>query len=364
MPATEIAARPNAWLEVRRTRGVKAGIMRTSILRQSLTLLVRGATALLASMLPVVAAPAVLMQAAVVSHGRLTLRSVPRPIPAAGQVLIEVRAAGVNPADWKMARMARRMGPDPILGLDAAGTVVALGPAVSGWRVGEAVIAVTGPPHGSYAQYTVASAQSIAPKPRTLTFEQAAGIPVAGITAWHALIDIAHLRQGERVLIDGGAGGVGSAAVQVAKSRGAYVIATARASNTSYLHSIGADEVIDYTAGPFESKVHNVDVVLDTVSPQDGIRAVRTLKPGGWLISLVGRIPAARCAAARIRCSAPHGSGGLPAGAILDHVVALADAGGYKVSVEHVFPLADAAEAWRLSEGGHTRGKLIVIPAH
>jgi NADPH:quinone reductase-like Zn-dependent oxidoreductase len=338
--------------------------MRTSILRQSVTLLACSAIGLLASVPRPAAAAAALMQAAVVSQGRPTLRSVPIPAPAAGQVRIEVRAAGVNPADWKMARMAGRMGPDPILGLDAAGTIDALGPGVTGWRVGEAVIAVTGPPHGSYAQYTVVSAQALAPKPRTLTFEEAAGIPVAGITAWHSLVDIAHLRRGERVLIDGGAGGVGSAAVQIAKARGAYVIATARASNTSYLKSIGADEVIDYTTGPFEMKVNNVEVVLDTVSPRDGIRAIRTLVPGGWLISLVGPIPAARCAAARIRCSAPHGSAGRPPGPILDQVVALADAGGYKVSVEHVFPLADAAEAWRLSRGGHTRGKLILMPAH
>lgn len=338
--------------------------MRTSIARQSVVWLIGGVAALLVSMLSAAADPAGLMQAAVVSRGHLVMRSVPIPAPGEGQVRIAVRAAGVNPADWKMARMAGRMGPDPILGLDAAGTIDALGPGVAGWKVGEAVIAVTGPPHGAYAQYTLASIQTLAPKPRTLTFEEAAGIPVAGITAWHSLVDIAHLRRGERVLIDGGAGGVGSAAVQIAKARGAYVIATARASNTRYLKSIGADEVIDYTAGPFETKVKNVDVVLDTVNRQDGLRAIRTVRPGGLLISIVGPIPAARCAAAKIRCAAPHGSGGLPAAPILEHVVALADAGRYRVSVEHVFPLADAAEAWRLSRGGHTRGKLILTVAH
>ncbi|MGH8150360.1 MAG: NADP-dependent oxidoreductase [Steroidobacteraceae bacterium] len=303
------------------------------------------------------------MRAAVVNGGRLVMRSVPRPVPSAGEVRIEVRAASVNPADWKMKRMKGPMGPDPILGLDAAGTIDALGPAVAGWRVGEAVIAVTRPPHGAYAQYTVASVHALARKPRALTFDEAAGIPVAGITAWHSIVDIAHVLPGERILIDGGAGGVGSAAVQVAKARGAYVIATALASNTAYLHSIGADEVIDYSAGPFEKKVKNLDVVLDTVSVADGIRAIRTLKPGALLISLVGPIPAARCAAARIRCEAPHGSGGLPAAPILDHVVALANAGKYRVSVEHVFPLADAAQAWQLSEAGHTRGKLVLSVA-
>jgi NADPH:quinone reductase-like Zn-dependent oxidoreductase len=338
--------------------------MRAPIALQSLTLLVGGIVALPFATLPATAAPPALMQAAVISRGHPVLRSVPIPAPAADQVRIAVRAAGVNPADWKMARMAGRMGPEPILGLDAAGTIDAIGPGVSGWKVGEAVIAVTGPPHGAYAQYTLASVRALAPKPRTLTFEQAAGIPVAGITAWHSLVDIAHVRGGERVLVDGGAGGVGSAAVQIAKARGAYVIATARASNARYLKSIGADEVIDYTAGPFESKVKNVDVVLDTVDVDDGIRAIGTLKPGGWLVSIVGPMPAARCAAARIHCSAPHGSGALPAAPILDHVVALANAGRYRVSVEHVLPLADAAKAWQLSRGGHTRGKLILSVAH
>jgi NADPH:quinone reductase-like Zn-dependent oxidoreductase len=303
------------------------------------------------------------MRAAVLNGGRLVMRSVPRPVPSAGEVRIEVRAASVNPADWKMKKMKGPMGPNPILGLDAAGTIDALGPGVEGWHVGEAVIAVTGPPHGAYAQYTVASVRALARKPRTLTFNEAAGIPVAGITAWHSLVDIAHVRPGERVLIDGGAGGVGSAAVQVAKALGAYVIATALASNTTYLHSIGADQVIDYSAGPFEQKAKDVDVVLDTVSAADGIRAIRTLKAGGLLISLVGKIPAARCAAARIRCEAPHGSGGLPAAPILDHVVALANAGKYRVSVEHVFPLADAPKAWQLSKAGHTRGKLVLSVA-
>ncbi len=332
--------------------------MRTPNPRKAAPLLAFG-LALLAPSLAALAAGST-MSAMVVSGGRLTMQTVPMPEPGADEVRIKIRAAGVNPADWKMLRMTGPAGAAPILGLDASGIIDAVGPSVSGWRRGEAVIALTRPPHGSYAQYAVVPVDFIARKPRTLTFEQAAGIPVAAITAWRSLIDVAHVTRGQRVLIDGGAGGVGSAAVQIAKSRGAYVIATASARHFRFLRSIGADEVIDYTTGPFEQKVKDVDVVVDTVSVEDGIRAMRTLKPGGMLVWLVGQVPTDRCAAARIRCAKPGSSGGQPATPYLDQVVALANAGRYRVSVEHALPLSDAAEAWRLSKQGHTRGKLIL----
>jgi NADPH:quinone reductase-like Zn-dependent oxidoreductase len=304
------------------------------------------------------------MKALVLSGGQLVMRSVPKPAPAIGEVRIAVRAAGVNPADWKMARRSGRMGPTTILGLDAAGTIDAVGPSVTGWKPGDAVIALTRPPHGAYAQYTIVSVGFIAHKPRTLTFEQAAGIPVAAETAWRSLNDVAHLQSGQRVLIDGGAGGVGSAAVQIAKARGAYVIATASPRNARFLRSIGADEVIDYTSGPFEQKVKDVDVVLDTVNPDDGLRSMRTLKPGGILVSVVGPMPPDRCAAAGIRCAIPGPSSAQPAAPYLDQIVALADAGKYRVSVERVFPLSEVAEALKLSQQGHTRGKLILAIPH
>lgn len=300
------------------------------------------------------------MQAMVLRDGKLVLQAVPLPEPGTGQVRIRIRAAGVNPADWKMARAGGRLGPDPILGLDASGTIDALGPQVTGWKRGEAVIALTRPPHGSYAQYALVSTDFIAPKPHSLSFDQAAGIPVAGITAWRSLVDVAHLQSGQRVLIDGAAGGVGSAAVQIAKAHGAYVIGTASPRHASYLRTIGADEVIDYTAGPFEQKVSNVDVVLETVSRDDGLRALRTLKPGGMLVSIAGAMPLERCTAAHVRCAAPGSSGGQPATAYLADIDRLVAAGKYRVSVERTLPLREAAEALRLSREGHTQGKLIL----
>src|SRR6185437_10524354 len=140
-------------------------------------------------------------------QGKARFTSVPLPKPGPGEVRIEVRAAGVNPADWKIARavsqpgMAARYGSHPILGLEAAGIIDAVGPSVSGWRRGEPVIAITRPPHGSFAHFTVVSTTFIAPKPRSMTYEEAAGIPVAGVTAWRSLIEVAHLTQGQRVLI-------------------------------------------------------------------------------------------------------------------------------------------------------------------
>lgn len=322
--------------------------------------LVLGSTLLLLASAAAAWAAGGSMQAMVLSGGDLVPRSVPVPQPEAGEVRIAIRAAAVNPADWKMVRMGRAHGPDPILGLDAAGVIDAIGPQVHGWKRGEAVIALTRAPHGAYAQYTVVATDFIARKPRSMSFAEAAGIPVAGITAWRSLIDVAHVVRGQRVLIDGAAGGVGSAAVQIAKAHGAYVIGTASPRHAAYVRSLGADEVIDYTAGPFEQKVKDVDVVLDTVSRDDGLRSMSTLKAGGVLVSIVGAMPADRCSQARIRCAVPGSSGGQPATPYLEDVARLVETGKYHVSVERTLPLTDAAEAWRLSKEGHTEGKLVL----
>ena len=315
----------------------------------------------LLTLIPLAAAAADMRALVLSSDGSLVMQSVPVPQPGAGEVRIRVRAAGVNPADWKMAaRMAGTGSAPVILGLDAAGTIDALGPGVSGWKRGEAVIALVRPPHGAYAQYTIASAANIARKPRTMSFEAASGIPVAGITAWRSLFNVGHLKRGERVLIEGGAGGVGSAAVQIAKAHGAYVIATASTANMPFLRSLGVDEPIDHTAGAFEKKVANVDIVLDTANREVGIEAMGTLKPGGVLVSIVGPMPPERCAAAHIECGMPGSSGDRAAAEFLEDVARIVDAGKYRVSIEHVYPLAEGGRAWALGREGHTRGKIVL----
>jgi NADPH:quinone reductase-like Zn-dependent oxidoreductase len=294
------------------------------------------------------------MHAVVLSNGNFQLQTLPRPEPQAGQVRIKVRAASVNPVDWKLAARA-----DPggrlIPGRDLSGVIDAVGDAAGPWKVGEAVIAIaTG---GSYAEYAIAAVNAVAPKPRRLSFEEAAGMPVVGETAWRALVTIAEVRPGERVLVHGGAGGVGSSAVQVAKARGAYVIATASPAHDAFLRSLGVDEVIDYHKVGFEEKLKDIDVVLNTVDAETGARSIAIVRPGGILVSVAGAAPATQCEAAKIRCAVT----GIATGEMLAAVSELADQGKFRIHIDRQFPLADAAQALELNRQGHTGGKIILV---
>jgi NADPH:quinone reductase-like Zn-dependent oxidoreductase len=309
--------------------------------------------AALCSMLGARAVPAAgLMQAGVVSGTSVQLKSVAIPEPRSGEVRIRVRAASVNPVDWKLA--ARGSAEGHIAGRDLAGVIDALGPGVARWKVGDAVVAVS--TSGSYAEYALASVQAIAAKPARWSFDEAAGLPVVGETAWRAMVTVANVQSGQRVLVQGGAGGVGSIAVQIAHDRGARVSATASAANAQFLRSIGASEVIDYHSVRFEERLHDLDVVLNTVDPDIGLRSMKVLRPGGILVSVVGVPPADACAAAHIRCAIT----GSVTGEMLSFLVELANAGKLNMNVERVLPVSAAAQAWELSRAGHTRGKIIL----
>ncbi len=297
------------------------------------------------------------MQAIVVVDGKPQVQTVSRPTPGAGQVLVNVRAAGVNPADWKRAQRASTVAVTP--GWDIAGVISAVGPGVSGWKAGDAVMGFF-EATGGYAQYAVISTESIARKPAKLGFEEAAGIPLVAVTAWKALVDVAALQPGQRVLIHGAAGGVGSAAVQIAAARGAYVIATASNRNHAFLRSIGARETIDYNEVKFEERVANVDVALNTVDEQTALRSLRVLKADGILVTVAGAVPTEPCAAAHLRCASVDRKTGTPIGQLLAEVGKLADAGHFSVNVDARFPLDRVSEAWDLSRTGHTRGKIIL----
>jgi NADPH:quinone reductase-like Zn-dependent oxidoreductase len=299
-------------------------------------------------------AAAPMMRAAVIASGSVQIESVPTPVPAMGQVRIKVRAASVNPVDWKIADHAAP-GSRQIAGRDLSGVIDAIGPDVDRWKPGDSVIAVAS--GGSYAEYALASVAAIARKPEHMPFDEAAGIPIVGETAWRAVVTVADVQQGQRVLIHGGAGGVGSSAVQIAKARGAYVIATASPRNNDFLRSIGADEVIDYSSVPFEDKVKNLDMVLNTVDADTGSRSVGVIKPGGILVSIVGPPPAGPCDAARIRCATT----GMVTGEMLGQVAALASAGKFHVSIDRRLPLAQFATAWNTNRKGHTRGTIILL---
>ena len=297
------------------------------------------------------------MQAAEVGQGGLSVQTRPVPRPGAGEVLIKVRAAGVNPVDWKSA--LRRLGMVP--GKDVSGTIDTLGEGVTGWKAGDPVLGFA-LQSGSYAEYAVIAVTDLARKPKSMTFEQAAGVPIAAETAYRALHEVGHIERGQTVLIHGAAGGVGSSAVQIAKAAGARVIGTASPNNHEFLRSLGVDQVIDYRSQKFEDVVKNVDLVLNTVDADTAARSIGVVRPGGALVSIAGPLPNPEaCAAAKIRCLRPNRETGASNADMLARVVELADAGKFKVFVEATYPLADAAKAWDKSREGHTRGKLIIV---
>ena len=242
---------------------------------------------------------------------------------------IRVRAASVNPVDWKLAERAAP-GTRSIPGRDLAGVIDAVGAEAGTWHTGQSVIAVaTG---GAYAEYAIASIHAVALKPTHMTFAEAAGIPIVGETAWRAMVTVGNVQAGLRVLIHGGAGGVGSSAVQIAKARGAHVIATASPSHNALLRALGADEIIDYHGAHFEDSVKNLDVVLNTVDADTGMRSIPMVKPGGILVSVVGATPVAQCEAARIRCAIT----GPVSGEFLGELSDLANHNHFRVSVDQL----------------------------
>jgi NADPH:quinone reductase-like Zn-dependent oxidoreductase/glyoxylase-like metal-dependent hydrolase (beta-lactamase superfamily II) len=301
------------------------------------------------------AAPESMQGVKVGEGGSLVVATFPVPKAGKDEVLIKVRAAGVNPVDWKSA--ARRVGQVP--GADVSGVIESLGEGVTGWKVGEPVLGFARQ-SGSYAEYAVIALGTLARKPKSLTFEQAAGVPIAGETAYRSLYEAGKIQRGQTVLIHGAAGGVGSAAVQIAKAAGARVIGTASANNHEFLRSLGADEVIDYRTRKFEEHVKNVDLVLNTVDADTNQRSIGIVRAGGVLVSVVGPADAAACAAAKIRCVRPDRETGGSSAEFMTRVAELADAGKFTVAVEQVYSMADAAQAWEKSRGGHARGKLII----
>lgn len=288
------------------------------------------------------------------------------PIPQiqAGQVLIKVHAAGVNPVDNKTRAGGGISGMLPanpfplILGWDAAGIVAEVTPG-SAFAIGDRVYGMVGFPNigSAYAEYVVAHNDEIARVPENVDLATAASVPLVALTAWQAIFDTAHLQPGQRILIHGAAGGVGHMAVQLAKWKGAHVIGTASASNREYLEKLGVDEYIDYNTQRFEEIVNKVDVVLDTVSDDTLTRSIEVVKPGGFLVSIT-RPPDAELT---IRQSI-HGVQILvkTSGEQLAQIAELMANGHLQPTVDCVLPLTSVAEAHRLSETRHVRGKIVL----
>ena len=286
-----------------------------------------------------------------------------RPEPGPGEVLVRVHAAGVNPADWKRSSgQVPQLGQPPFtLGLDLAGTVEAAGDQATRFQVGERVYGAVLPPRGAYAEYVTAPQDWLAPTPAGLDHVSAAALPTAVLTAWQALAGVADVQAGQRVLIHAAAGGVGHLAVQIAKARGAHIIATARAGKHAFLRDLGAEEVIDYTTTDFAAQLRDVDVVLDLVGGDYGPRSLNTLTAGGILFDVSGTGADASVeeqAAARGVRYVPFTF--TPSGTDLDQVDRLVDSGALRVSVGQTLPLDDAAKAHKLSLTGRVTGKIVL----
>ncbi|MCQ4041165.1 NADP-dependent oxidoreductase [Streptantibioticus rubrisoli] len=299
----------------------------------------------------------------------LRTQQVPRPEPLPTEVLVRVHAAGVNPVDWKTrggTGMAGVLGEPPfVLGWDVSGVVEATGFGVTTLQVGDQVYGMPWFPRaaGGYAEYVTAPARQFARKPATVGHERAAAVPLAALTAWQALVDTAHVRPGQHVLVHAAAGGVGHLAVQFAKHLGAHVTATASSTRHTWLKELGADEVIDYTTTRFEDVARDVDIVIDLVGDthdNTALRSLEVLRPDGLLVAIPAGVSPELAAAAHYRGVRVTPFLVEPDGPALARIAELIDTGEVMVEVEEVFPLEQAAQAHMRGENGRTRGKLVL----
>ncbi|MEU6928811.1 NADP-dependent oxidoreductase [Streptomyces sp. NPDC046374] len=302
------------------------------------------------------------------THGSpevLQVTEVPRPAPAPGEILVAVRASGLNPTDWKhraTENLFLRALPQ-VLGWDVSGVVEAVGFGVTLFAPGDEVFGMLPYPHGvgAHAEYVTGPARAFARKPAEVDHIQAGALPLAALTAYQALVDTAGVRSGQRVLIHAAAGGVGHLAVQIAKARGAYVIATASAPKHAFLRSLGADEVIDYRSVDFREATKDIDVVLDPVSGDTRTRSLDVLRPGGIVVSILPPTDpddAAKAAERGVRAvtllvEADHGG--------MTAIADLVAGGALRAHVDAVFPLSAAAEAHALGETDRTTGKIVLV---
>jgi NADPH:quinone reductase-like Zn-dependent oxidoreductase len=295
----------------------------------------------------------------------LSVDDIDVPSISPDQLLIRVAAASINPVDWKvrdgMLRAGIVLDLPAVLGGDVCGVVAAIGSEVRGFGKGDVVYAMTDTRSryacGGFAEYVALSAANAAPKPSSLSAVEAAAVPLAALTAWQALHDEGQVQPGQRVLIHAAAGGVGGFAVQFAREAGAYVIGTASAANRDYVLRLGANEVIDYSAGPFEAEVRDIDLVIDLVGGDVQARSLSVIRPGGTLINAWGALAADEAAAAGVTARKVAVS---PNGDQLRRIGALIDAGRVAVEVAHVLPLEEVEAALALSRRGHGRGKIIL----
>jgi NADPH:quinone reductase-like Zn-dependent oxidoreductase len=291
----------------------------------------------------------------------LCFDDVPPPQPAPGEVLVRVHAAGVNPVDWKMREGL--LGPLPLprtLGCDFSGVVEALGLGVTDFFVGQSVFGHSGI-GGAFAELVAVPVRSLSPKPSAVDDIEAAATPLCALTAWQALFEIGDLQSGQKVLIHGGAGGVGMFAVQLALRQGAGVIATSSGRNLPILRRLGANEVIDHTATRFEDAVKRVDVVLDLVGGETLERSWKVLKNGGRLVSTASTPSEEKAMLCGVRARKMQTQTRADELTLMGDLIAN---GEIKVMVDRILPLYRAPEALEISRRGHVRGKIVLTVDH
>ena len=291
----------------------------------------------------------------------LKVRDMPLPELGETDLLVEVFASSINPVDWKIREgylkesLAYRF--PLILGWDAAGIVSAIGPKVTRFAIGDEVFSRTDiRRNGAYAEFVAVDERFAAPKPPNLSFEEAASIPLVGLTAWQALVDVAGVNEGHRILIHAGSGGVGSFAVQLAKSRGASVVTTCSTPHLSFVRSLSPDEIIDYTRADFR-ELRELDVVLDTVGGETCRDSYQVLKPHGMLVSILEQPDREMMEKTGVRARYLFMK---PDGGQLAQIAELLEKGKIRPAVGRVFPLEEVRKAHELSASRHAEGKIVL----
>ncbi len=293
---------------------------------------------------------------------KMAFRDADDPVAAEGEVVVDIHATTVNPVDWKIATGARqavlKLGLPHVLGVDFSGVVAATGPGVDDLKAGDEVFGV-GPQDrwGSYAEKIAISAGMVGLKPASLSHVEAAALALIGLTALVSLEDVARLSRGQKILIHAGAGGVGGFALQFAKFVGAHVITTASAGNTDYVKSLGADEVIDYTAQDFAEIVSGCDVVYDTIGGEVHRRSFAVLKPGGKLIHIAPPPPDMTSPRDDVTVIRPQVDRDR---AHMDRICELVAEGAVRPPEIKTMTLAETEAAHVLSKAGHVRGKIVL----
>ncbi|WP_068672098.1 NADP-dependent oxidoreductase [Oceanobacillus sp. Castelsardo] len=295
---------------------------------------------------------------------QLKERELEKPSPGDNQVVVKLHATSINPIDWKLRegylKSSLPFDFPIILGWDAAGVVDEVGKNITEFKVGDRVFARPETTNrGTYAEYTVVDSHLLARIPDNVSFEDAACVPLAGLTAWQCLFDFGQVKSGDKVLIHAGAGGVGSFAIQFAKNVGAYVVTTAGTHNVEFLKSLGADEVIDYKKEDFETVLRDFDFVLDSLGGENQVKSFTVLKNGGKLASIVSEPSKEKANQKNIKSGLVWLN---PNGKQLAEIAELLEQGKVKVIIGHQFPFSakGITEAHVLSETHHAKGKIVI----